>query len=67
MRNNKYPDGYMPKIDYYSRLIRSTAELLASTAPTTSNKASLLVSLEEYSGKLNYFINKEHMRLNESK
>ena len=56
---NKYPNGYMPKIDYYSHLIHSTAELLASTVSTASNKAALLVSLEEYSGKLNYFINKE--------
>ena len=60
---SKYAYGYMPKIDYYSTLIESTARSLA-TSPTVESKVQLLVLLEEYSGKLNYFINKEHMRLN---
>ena len=60
---SKYAYGYMPKIDYYSALIESTAKSLA-TSPTVESKVQLLVLLEEYSGKLNYFINKEHMRLN---
>jgi hypothetical protein len=54
----------MPKIDYYSSLIESTARSLA-TSPTVGSKVQLLVLLEEYSGKLNYFINKEHIRLNQ--
>jgi hypothetical protein len=54
----------MPKIDYYSILIDSTAKALA-TSPTVESKVQLLVLLEEYSGKLNYFINKEHIRLNQ--
>lgn len=61
---NKYAYGYMPKIDYYSSLIESTAKSLA-TSPTVTSKVQLLVLLEEYSGKLNYFINKEHIRLNQ--
>ena len=61
---NKYQYGYMPKIDYYSSLIESTARSLA-TSPTVASKVQLLVLLEEYSGKLNYFINKEHIRLNQ--
>ena len=60
---SKYAYGYMPKINYYSALIESTARSLA-TSPTVESKVQLLVLLEEYSGKLNYFINKEHMRLN---
>ena len=61
---SKYAYGYMPKIDYYSSLIESTARSL-STSPTVESKVQLLVLLEEYSGKLNYFINKEHIRLNQ--
>lgn len=61
---SKYAYGYMPKIDYYSALIESTARSLA-TSPTVDSKIQLLVLLEEYSGKLNYFINKEHIRLNQ--
>jgi hypothetical protein len=36
-----------------------------ATSPTVESKVQLLVLLEEYSGKLNYFINKEHIRLNQ--
>jgi hypothetical protein len=60
----RYAYGYMPKIDYYSSLIESTARSLA-TSPTVESKVQLLMLLEEYSGKLNYFINKEHIRLNQ--
>lgn len=61
---SKYAYGYMPKIDYYSTLIESTARSLA-TSLTVESKVQLLILLEEYSGKLNYFINKEHIRLNQ--
>ena len=54
----------MPKIDYYSNLIESTARSLAAS-PTVESKVQLLMLLETYSGKLNYFINKEHIRLNQ--
>jgi hypothetical protein len=63
---NKYPDGYMPKIKYYSNMIASASQQLLNTDPVLS-QIDLLVMLEDCSSRLNYFINKEHIRLNQKK
>jgi hypothetical protein len=60
---NKYPDGYMPKIKYYSNMIASASQQLLNADPVLS-QIDLLVLLEDATSRLNYFINKEHMRLN---
>jgi hypothetical protein len=60
---NKYPDGYMPKIKYYSNMIASASQQLLNTDPVLS-QIDLLVLLEDATSRLNYFINKEHIRLN---
>ena len=61
---NKYAYGYMPKIDYYSNLIESTARSIA-TSPTVESKLQLLTLLDTYTSKLNYFITRENTRLNQ--
>jgi hypothetical protein len=63
MRNNKYPDGYMPKIKYYSNLIANASQQLLNADPVLS-QIDLLLVLQDAAASLDYFISKEHMRLN---
>ena len=63
MRNNKYPNGYMPKIQHYNNMVATASQQLLNADPVLS-QIDLLVLLEDATSRLNYFINKEHMRLN---
>ena len=64
MRNqNKYPNGYMPKIKYYSNMIASTSQQLLNADPVLS-QIDLLLVLQDAATRLDYFISKEHIRLN---
>ena len=63
MRNNKYPDGYMPKIKYYSNIIATSSQQLLNADPVLS-QIDLLLVLQDAAASLDYFISKEHMRLN---
>ena len=64
MRNqNKYPDGYMPKIKYYSNIIATASQQLLNADPVLS-QIDLLLLLQDAAASLDYFISKEHMRLN---
>ena len=60
---NKYPNGYMPKINYYSNIIASASQQLLNTDPVLS-QIDLLLVLQDAAASLDYFISKEHMRLN---
>jgi hypothetical protein len=60
---NKYPDGYMPKIEYYSNMIASASQQLLNADPVLS-QIDLLLVIQEAAASLDYFISKEHMRLN---
>jgi hypothetical protein len=60
---NKYPDGYMPKIKYYSNMIASTSQQLLNADPVLS-QIDLLLIIQDAAASLDYFISKEHMRLN---
>lgn len=71
MRNkNKYPDGYMPKIKYYADIISEVAKSQRMLDADTLDKngitkqIDLLVMLQNAAASLEYFISKEHMRLN---
>jgi len=63
MKNNKYPDGYMPKIKYYSDIIAISSQQLLNADPVLS-QIDLLLVLQDAAASLDYFISKEHMRLN---
>lgn len=63
MKNNKYPDGYMPKIKYYSNIIATVSQQLMNTDPVLS-QIDLMLVLQEAAVSLDYFISKEHIRLN---
>jgi hypothetical protein len=60
---NKYPDGYMPKIEYYSNMIAKVSQQLLNADPVLS-QIDLLLVIQEAAASLDYFISKEHMRLN---
>ncbi len=60
---NKYPNGYMPKIEYYSNIIAKASQQLLNTDPVLS-QIDLLLMIQEAATRLDYFISKEHMRLN---
>ena len=60
---NKYPDGYIPKIKYYSNMIASASQQLLNTDPVLS-QIDLLLVIQNAAASLDYFISKEHMRLN---
>ena len=60
---NKYPDGYMPKIKYYSNMIASASQQLLNTDPVLS-QIDLLLVIQNAAASLDYFISKEHIRLN---
>ena len=60
---NKYPDGYMPKIKYYSNMITSASQQLLNTDPVLS-QIDLLLVIQNAAASLDYFISKEHIRLN---
>jgi len=70
MKNNKYPDGYMPKIKYYADIISKVAKSQRALDTNTLDKGGintqidLLVMLQDAALSLDYFISKEHMRLN---
>lgn len=51
MKRNKYPDGFRPKIQFYSHKVKDAIE---------SGKG--LDSVEYYLKKLNYFYNRERER-----
>ena len=67
---NKYPDGYMPKIKYYADIISEVAKSQRMLDANTLDKngitkqIDLLVMLQDAASSLEYFISKEHMRLN---
>ena len=63
MKNNKYPDGYMPKIKYYSNIVATASQQLLNADPVLS-QIDLLLVLKDAAASLDYFISKEHMRLN---
>ena len=60
---NKYPNGYMPKINYYSNIIATVSQQLLNIDPVLS-QIDLLLVLQDAAASLDYFISKEHMRLN---
>ena len=60
---NKYPDGYIPKIKYYSNMIASASQQLLNTDPVLS-QIDLLLVIQNAAASLDYFISKEHIRLN---
>lgn len=60
---NRYPDGYMPKINYYSNIIATVSQQLLNVDPVLS-QIDLLLVLQDAAASLDYFISKEHMRLN---
>ena len=60
---NKYPDSYMPKIKYYSNMIASASQQLLNTDPVLS-QIDLLLVIQNAAASLDYFISKEHIRLN---
>lgn len=60
---NRYPDGYMPKINYYSNIIATVSQQLLNVDPVLS-QIDLLLVLQDAAASLEYFISKEHMRLN---
>ena len=60
---NKYPDGYMPKIKYYINIIATVSQQLLNTDPVLS-QIDLMLMLQDAAASLDYFISKEHMRLN---
>jgi len=71
MKNkNKYPDGYMPKIKYYADIISEVAKSQRALDINTLDEGGinaqidLLVMLQDAALSLDYFISKEHMRLN---
>lgn len=71
MRNkNKYPEGYMPKIKYYADIISEVAKSQRALDTDTLDKSGiksqidLLIMLQDAASSLEYFISKEHMRLN---
>ena len=53
----------MPKIKYYSNLIAGASQQLLNTDPVLS-QIDLLLILQDAASSLDYFISKEHMRLN---
>jgi len=60
---NKYPNGYMPKIKYYSNIVAATSLKLLNNDPALS-QIDLLLVIQDAAASLDYFISKEHMRLN---
>jgi hypothetical protein len=60
---NKYPDGYMPKIKYYSNIVAAASLKLLNNDPSLS-QIDLLLVIQDAAASLDYFISKEHMRLN---
>jgi hypothetical protein len=60
---NKYPNGYMPKINYYSNIIATVSQQLLNVDPVLS-QIDLLLVLQDAAASLDYFISKEHIRLN---
>lgn len=65
MRNNKYPNGYMPKIQHYSNMIAGSSKQLENTdSLSASAQINMLLVIQDAAASLNYFISKEHMRLN---
>jgi hypothetical protein len=63
MKNNKYPNGYMPKIQHYSNMIAGASQQLEN-ANSLSAQINMLLVIQDAAASLNYFISKEHMRLN---
>jgi hypothetical protein len=67
---NKYPNGYMPKIKYYADIISEVAKSQRMLDTDTLDKRGimsqidLLIMLQDAAASLDYFISKEHMRLN---
>jgi hypothetical protein len=67
---NKYPNGYMPKIKYYADIISEVAKSQRMLDADTLDKRGvmsqidLLIMLQDAAASLDYFISKEHMRLN---
>jgi hypothetical protein len=67
---NKYPNGYMPKIKYYADIISEIAKSQRMLDVDTLDKRGvmsqidLLIMLQDAAASLDYFISKEHMRLN---
>jgi hypothetical protein len=53
----------MPKIEYYSNMIASASQQLLNADPVLS-QIDLLLVIQEAAASLDYFISKEHMRLN---
>ncbi len=65
MKNNKYPNGYMPKIQHYSNMIAGAAKQLEDTdSLSVTSRINMLLVIQEAAASLEYFISKEHMRLN---
>jgi hypothetical protein len=67
---NKYPNGYMPKIKYDADIISEVAKSQRTLDTNTLDEGGinaqidLLVMLQDAALSLDYFISKEHMRLN---
>jgi hypothetical protein len=67
---NKYPNGYMPKIKYYADVISEVAKSQRMLDADMLDKRGvmsqidLLIMLQDAAASLDYFISKEHMRLN---
>ena len=67
---NKYPNGYMPKIKYYADIISEVAKSQRMLDADTLDKRGvmsqidLLIMLQDAAASLDYFISKEHIRLN---
>jgi hypothetical protein len=53
----------MPKIEYYSNMIAKASQQLLNADPVLS-QIDLLLVIQEAAASLDYFISKEHMRLN---
>jgi hypothetical protein len=53
----------MPKIKYYSNIVASASQQLLNTDPVLS-QIDLLLVIQDAALSLDYFISKEHMRLN---
>jgi hypothetical protein len=65
MRNNKYPNGYMPKIQHYSNMIAGASKQLENADSLSAlAQINMLLVIQDAAASLNYFISKEHMRLN---
>ncbi len=53
----------MPKIQHYSNMIAGASQQLEN-ANSLSAQINMLLVIQDAAASLNYFISKEHMRLN---